>query len=84
MIRPFRNRRESAAPVLLVAFFAATLAMVIAVVVLLRGTNDWVDFVAIALLFAFAAVLLMVQLRELGEEEPPAEDDDAEEPRAGR
>jgi hypothetical protein len=68
-------RRDDAAPGLLVAFFAATLAMVIAVVVLLRGTDDWVDFVAIALLFAFAAVLLILQLRELGQEEPPGEDD---------
>ena len=68
-------RRDSAAPGLLVAFFAATLAMVLAVVVLLRGTDDWVDFVAIALLFAFAAVLLILQMRELGEEEEPSEDD---------
>jgi hypothetical protein len=64
------------APALLVAFFAATLAMVIAVVVLLRGTSDWVDFAAIALLFAFAAVLFIVEMRELAQEEPPDEDDD--------
>jgi membrane protein implicated in regulation of membrane protease activity len=64
------------APALLVAFFAATLAMVIAVVVLLRGTSDWVDFVAIALLFAFAAVLFVLQMRELAQEEPPSDEDD--------
>ena len=60
---------DHAAPTLLVAFFAATLAMVIAVVVLLRGTRHWVDFVVIALLFAFAAVLFIVQMRELGQDE---------------
>jgi membrane protein implicated in regulation of membrane protease activity len=67
-------RRDSAAPTLLVAFFAATMAMVIAVVVLLRGTRDWVDFVAIALLFLFAAALFTLQMRKLAEEEPPSED----------
>ncbi len=77
-------RRDSAAPGLLVAFFAATLAMVLALVVLLRGTHDWVDFVAIALLVAFAAALLTVQLRVLADEEPPADGDDAEQRRAGR
>jgi hypothetical protein len=64
------------APTLLVAFFAATLAMVIAVVVLLRGTSDWVDFAAIALLFAFAVVLFILQMRELAQDEPPSDDDD--------
>ena len=67
-------RRDSAAPTLLVAFFAATMAMLIAVVVLLRGTHDWVDFVAIAVLFLFAAALFVLQMRELAEEEPPNEE----------
>jgi drug/metabolite transporter (DMT)-like permease len=67
-------RRDGAAPALLVAFFAATLAMVIAVVVLLRGTHDWVDFAAIALLIAFASALFILLARELAEEEPPGED----------
>jgi hypothetical protein len=43
--------------------------------VLLRGTHDWVDFAAIALLFAFAGALLLMLMRELAEEEPPSEDD---------
>lgn len=75
-------RRDSAAPTLLVAFFAATMVMVIAVVVLLRGTHDWVDFVAIALLFLIAAALFVLQMRELAEEEPPSEDDGDRELRA--
>ena len=45
MIDRFRHRRDSAAPGLLVAFVSATLAMVLAIVVLLRGDSDWVDFV---------------------------------------
>ena len=60
---------DRAAPMLLVAFFAATLAMVFAVVVLLRGSHHWHDFVAIAVLFAFAAGLFIVQMRELGQDE---------------
>lgn len=74
MIDRFRHRRDSAAPGLLVAFFSATLAMVLALVVLLRGNSDWVDFVAIALLLAVAAVVLMTIRRELGEEEPPGDE----------
>ena len=69
-------RREGGAPGLLVAFFAATLAMVLALVALLRSTDDWVDFAAIALVCAFAAAVLILQLRELREEEPPGEDDE--------
>jgi Ca2+/Na+ antiporter len=79
MMNPRGRRSESAAPRLLVAFFAATLAMVLAVVILLRGGSDWVDFVAIALLVAFAALVLMVIANEVREEEPPA--DDGREPR---
>ena len=63
------KQRDRAAPGLLVVFFAATLAMVLVVVVLLRGTSDWVDFAAIALLFAVAAVLLIFQMRALRDED---------------
>jgi hypothetical protein len=56
----------SAVPGLLVAFAAAALATV----------------VAIALLFASAAMLFVVQLRELGEQEP-ADGDEAEESPVG-
>jgi membrane protein implicated in regulation of membrane protease activity len=73
-------RRDSAAPGLLVAFFAATLAMVAALVLLLRGGSDWFDFIAIALVLAVAAVVLMTIWGELGEDEPPGDDD----PEAGR
>jgi hypothetical protein len=68
-------RRDSAVPWLLVAFCAATLAMVLVLVVLLRGTHDWVDFVAIGLVLAVAAGVLMATERELEEEEPSSEDD---------
>jgi hypothetical protein len=73
--RPFRNAPESAAPRLLVGFFAATLAMVLALVFLLRDESDWVDFVAIGLLIAVSALLLVVLDRQLGEQEPPEDDD---------
>jgi hypothetical protein len=69
-------REDSGAPRLLVAFVAATLAMVVAVVVLIRGSHHWVDFLLIALLFAVSAGLLMVEWRELAEEERPDDDDD--------
>jgi hypothetical protein len=61
-------------PRLLVAFFAATLAMVLAVVVLVRGRHHWVDFLLIALLFAVSAALLMLEWRELGEDEQSEDD----------
>jgi hypothetical protein len=69
-------RRDSAAPRLLVAFFAATLAMVVALVLLLRGGSDWFDFIAVGLLLAVSAVVLMTIGRELREDEPP--DDERE------
>jgi hypothetical protein len=68
-------RRDSAAPGLLVAFFAATVAMVGALVLLLRGGSDWFDFIAIALVLAVAAVVLMTIGDELREEEPPGDDE---------
>jgi hypothetical protein len=52
--------------------------MVLAVVLLLRGGSDWVDFVALGLLLAVTAVVLVVIRSEIREEEPP---DDG---RAGR
>jgi hypothetical protein len=61
-------------PRLLVAFFTATLAMVIAVAVLLRGRHHWVDFLLIALLFAVSAGLLMEEWRELGEDDQSEDD----------
>ena len=76
-------RRDSAAPGLLVAFFAATLVMVLALVLLLRNGSDWVDFVAIGLLIGVAALVLMATGREIGQEEPPG-DDDRDDRRAGR
>lgn len=57
---------------LLVAFLAATLTMVGAIVLLLRGNSDWVDFVALALLLAVAVAVLAVIAREIREEEPPS------------
>jgi hypothetical protein len=48
--------------------------MVLAVVLLLQDSGHWVDFVAIALLIAVAAIVLGVIARELREQEPPADD----------
>ena len=75
MMGRFRSPRDSAAPGLLVAFFAATLAMVLAVVLLLRSSRHWVDFAAIGLLLAVSAAVLVTIARELREEEPPGGDD---------
>ena len=61
-------------PRLLVAFFAGTLAMVVAVVVLIRGRHHWIDFLLIALLFAVSAVLLIEEWRELADDEEPEDD----------
>jgi membrane protein implicated in regulation of membrane protease activity len=66
-------RRDSAAPGLLVAFFVATLVMVVAIVLLLQDGARWVDFAAIALLIAVAAVLLAAIGRKASEQEPPDE-----------
>ena len=60
---------------LLVAFLAATLTMVGAIVLLLRGGSDWVDFAALALLLAVTVAVLTVIAREIREEEPPGDDD---------
>ena len=73
-----RPRRDSAAPVLLVAFFAASLTMVVAVVVLLNGNGDWADVVAIGLLAALAAIVLALIRRELAEDDPAGEDAESE------
>jgi hypothetical protein len=70
-----RNRPERAAPTLLVAFFVATVGMVIAVAVLVQASSDWADFVAIALLIAVATLVLAVIARELREQDTPTEDD---------
>jgi hypothetical protein len=58
---------------LLVTFFTATLVMVLAVVLLLRGGSDLVDFVALGLLLAVTAVVLVVIRSEIREEEPPGD-----------
>jgi high-affinity Fe2+/Pb2+ permease len=67
-------RRDSAAPGLLVAFFAATLTMVVALVLLLRGGSDWFDFIALGLLLAVAAVVLATIRWELRDDD----DDEAD------
>jgi hypothetical protein len=68
------NRQDDATPRLLLAFLTGTLAMVLAIAELWRGGGDWVDFVAIALLLALAALVLTMLLHELDEQEQPAED----------
>jgi hypothetical protein len=74
MMRPRPNRRDDAFPRLLLAFLAGILAMVLAVSELRRSGSDWVDFVAIALLLALAALVLTMVGRELDEETQPGED----------
>jgi membrane protein implicated in regulation of membrane protease activity len=83
MMRRRPYRRDDATPRLLLAFLAATLAMVLAIAELRRSGSDWVDFVAIALLLVLAALVLTMLRRELDEEPPYGEDDAGERP-AGR
>jgi hypothetical protein len=80
MMRRFRDRRDDAMPELLLVFLAGTLAMVLAIAELLRGGSDWVDFVAIALLIALAALFLMVIGLELREDAQPGNDDAESQP----
>jgi hypothetical protein len=68
------DRQDDATPRLLLAFLTGTLAMVLAVAELRRSGSDWVDFVAIALLLALAALVLTMIGRELDEETQPDED----------
>jgi hypothetical protein len=68
------RRRDDATPRLLLAFLAATLAMVLAIAELRRSGSDGVDFVAIALLLALAALVLSMLRHQL--EAPPEEDED--------
>jgi membrane protein implicated in regulation of membrane protease activity len=70
-----RNRQDGGFPGLLVGFFAGTVVMVVVIVALLHDGSDWVDFVAIALLIGVAALVLMGVMREVDEQEPPADDD---------
>jgi hypothetical protein len=53
----------------LVAFFAATLIMVLALVLLLRGGHDWVDFAAIALVLGLGGLILVLIRRELADDD---------------
>jgi CHASE2 domain-containing sensor protein len=69
-----RQREDRAAPTLLIAIFAATLGMVIAVVLLLQVNSDWVDFLAIALLVVLTGFVLMLIASEL-REQPPGDDE---------
>jgi hypothetical protein len=80
MMRRFRDRRDDAVPELLLVFLAGTLAMVLAIAELLRGGGDWVDFVAIALLIALAALFLMMIGLELREDTQPGNDDAKSQP----
>jgi membrane protein implicated in regulation of membrane protease activity len=63
---------------LFIAFFGATLVMVAAIILLLRGGSDWVDFVALGLLLVVTAVVLTVIVREVREEEQPCDEDPGE------
>ena len=54
---------DAAVPGLLVRFFAATLTMVVAVALLLRGDHGWDDAVAFVLLLALLAFVLRATSR---------------------
>jgi membrane protein implicated in regulation of membrane protease activity len=62
---------DRAAPGLLLAFFGATLVMVLAVVLLLQDGARWVDFAAIALLIVVAGAFLRAIVRLAGDGESP-------------
>ena len=57
--------RSTGAPALLIAFFAATVAMVCAVVVIGRTHSDWADIGAVALLVGLVAVMGAMIARQL-------------------
>jgi membrane protein implicated in regulation of membrane protease activity len=83
MTRRGSKQRDDATPRFLLAFMAATLAMVLAIAELRRGGTDWVDFVALALLLVLAALVLTMIRNALDEDAEP-EERDADERPAGR
>jgi hypothetical protein len=56
---------DEGAPVLLLLFVAATLAMVAAVVVIGRTRSDWADVGAVAFLIVLAGLIGVTIAREL-------------------
>jgi hypothetical protein len=56
---------STGAPSLLIAFFAATVSMVCAVVVIGRTHSDWADIGAVALLVGLVAVMGAMIARQL-------------------
>jgi hypothetical protein len=76
--RTLPSREDGGAPWLLLMFFAATLAMLCAIVAIGRTDSDWVEAGAIVLLLALLA-LLTQSLRRLssdGDPSTPASSDD--------
>jgi EmrB/QacA subfamily drug resistance transporter len=65
--------RDSAAPRLLVAFSAATLAMVGAIVLMARADSDWADAGGVAAMLAAATVVLVEIMRALRDEGEPSD-----------
>jgi ribose/xylose/arabinose/galactoside ABC-type transport system permease subunit len=60
-----------AVPALLVAFFAATIGMVGAILLAVRAGSDWADAGAVVLLVAIAAALLGGIVRSLRDDGDP-------------
>jgi hypothetical protein len=56
-------------PRLLVTFFAATVAMVGAIVVMARADSDWADAGSLALVVGVAALLVLEIMRELRDDD---------------
>lgn len=69
MMRRRSSRQDPAAPDLLIAFFAGTLTMVLAVALLLHRGSGWDDVVAVALLLGLAAFVLLAIGRKLAEDD---------------
>ncbi len=72
MRRPARAQ-ESAAPRLLVAFSAATLAMVGAIVLMARADSGWADAGGVAAMLAAATFVLVEIMRALRDEGEPSD-----------
>jgi hypothetical protein len=75
------KKRDTAAPVLLPTFFAATLVIVAAVIAMARIDNDAADFAAIALVVVTLGLLMREISRQLAEDEPGSSADGPEEDR---
>jgi hypothetical protein len=71
MMRRSVSRPDDAVPRPLLGLLAATLAMVVALVLLLQDGSDWVGFVAIGLVPALGAFVVVAVGRGARQDEQP-------------